>query len=71
MTAGSPAASAARAPRVSVVVPSYNNAPYIAETIHSILSQTFTDFELIVTDHGSTDGTWNACSSSDPTAGSD
>jgi glycosyltransferase involved in cell wall biosynthesis len=45
-------------PRVSVVVPSYNNALHIEATMHSILSQTYTDFELIVSDHSSTDGTW-------------
>ena len=44
-------------PRVSVVVPSYNNAPYLAETMESILAQTFDDFELVVADHSSTDGT--------------
>jgi glycosyltransferase involved in cell wall biosynthesis len=47
-----------RLPRVSVVVPTFNNALYIDSTIHSILSQTYTDFELIVSDHSSTDGTW-------------
>lgn len=45
-------------PRVSVVVPAFNNADFIAETLRSILSQTFEDFELIVSDHSSTDGTW-------------
>ncbi len=45
-------------PRVSVVVPSYNNARHIEAAIHSVLSQTYTDFELIVSDHSSTDGTW-------------
>lgn len=45
-------------PRVSVVVPTYNNALYIDATIHSVLSQTYVDFELIVSDHSSTDGTW-------------
>ncbi|KZF06166.1 MAG: glycosyltransferase family A protein [Rhodococcus sp. (in: high G+C Gram-positive bacteria)] len=44
-------------PRVSVVVPAYNNAEYIGETIESILDQTFTDFELIIADHSSTDET--------------
>ena len=44
-------------PRVSVVVPAYNNAEYLAETIDSILAQTFTDFELVIADHSSTDGT--------------
>lgn len=46
-------------PRVSVVVPSFNNARFIERTIESILAQTFTDFELIVSDHSSTDGTWD------------
>lgn len=44
-------------PRVSVVVPAYNNAEYIGETIESILGQTFTDFELIIADHSSSDDT--------------
>ena len=44
-------------PRVSVVVPAFNNERYIGETISSILEQTFTDFELIVADHSSTDNT--------------
>jgi glycosyltransferase involved in cell wall biosynthesis len=44
---------------VSIVVPAYNNAAYIEETIDSILAQTFTDFELLVADHSSTDGTWD------------
>lgn len=46
-------------PRVSVVVPSYNNAEFIEETIDSILAQSFGDFELIVADHTSTDETWS------------
>jgi len=45
-------------PRVSVVVPSYNNASFIEATIDSILGQTFEDFELVVADHSSSDGTW-------------
>lgn len=45
-------------PTVSVVVPSYNSAAFIAETMDSILAQTFTDFEVVVSDHSSTDGTW-------------
>jgi cellulose synthase/poly-beta-1,6-N-acetylglucosamine synthase-like glycosyltransferase len=47
-------------PRVSVVLPAWNNGPYIGDTVRSILGQTFTDFELVVADHGSTDGTWEA-----------
>ena len=45
-------------PRVSVVVPSYNNASFIEATMDSILAQTYEDFELVVADHSSSDGTW-------------
>jgi glycosyltransferase involved in cell wall biosynthesis len=48
----------AATPRVSVVVPSYQNESYIEETIRSILAQTYTDFEVVVADHGSSDRTW-------------
>ncbi|MCM3500745.1 glycosyltransferase family 2 protein [Microbacterium sp. P26] len=45
------------APLVSVVIPAYNNANTIAETMSSVLSQEGVDFELIVADHSSSDGT--------------
>jgi glycosyltransferase involved in cell wall biosynthesis len=44
-------------PRISVVMPVWNGEAYLREAIDSILSQTFTDFELIIVDDGSTDGT--------------
>ncbi|MGC0366959.1 glycosyltransferase involved in cell wall biosynthesis [Rhodococcus sp. 27YEA15] len=49
-------------PRVSIVVPAYNNADYIVETVDSILNQTFTDFEVIIADHSSTDDTMTVLS---------
>lgn len=45
-------------PKVSVVVPSYQQARYIERTVESVLQQDGVDFELVVADHSSTDGTW-------------
>ena len=44
-------------PAISVLMPAYNSANYIAQSISSILNQTFEDFELIITNDGSIDNT--------------
>lgn len=43
-------------PKVSVLVPAYRHERFVAEAIASIYSQTYTDFEVLVTDDGSADG---------------
>ena len=43
------------APKVSVIVPNYNHAPYLRQRLDSIINQTFRDFEVIVLDDASTD----------------
>ena len=44
-------------PRVSVIMTTYNGAVLLADTIEAILNQTYRDFEFIIVDDGSTDGT--------------
>jgi glycosyltransferase involved in cell wall biosynthesis len=44
------------APRVSVIMPVYNAERYVSDAVESILTQTFTDFEFLIVDDGSTDG---------------
>lgn len=49
------------APRVSVGIPVYNGASTITHVIESLLAQTFYDFELIISDNASNDGTSKIC----------
>lgn len=44
-------------PKVSVLIKAYNHAAYVAQTIRSVLDQSFQDFEIVATDDGSDDGT--------------
>lgn len=45
-------------PKISVLVPMYNRKHYIADCINSVFHQSFQDFELIIRDDGSTDGSF-------------
>ena len=44
-------------PTISVILPTYNREKLLAEAVSSVLQQTYTDYELIVVDDGSTDDT--------------
>lgn len=46
-------------PLVSVCIPVYNGEKYIAETIQSVLAQTYANIEIVVQDNASTDSTWS------------
>jgi glycosyltransferase involved in cell wall biosynthesis len=44
-------------PKISVIMPAYNHEKFVGEAIESVLKQSFTDFEFIIINDGSTDGT--------------
>lgn len=44
-------------PKVSICIPTFNRKGYLKETIESILAQTYKDYEIVIVDDGSTDGT--------------
>ncbi len=46
-------------PKLSIILPVYNGEKFVSNAINSIINQTFTDFELIIIDDGSKDGTYN------------
>jgi glycosyltransferase involved in cell wall biosynthesis len=46
--------------KVSIITPCYNRSRYVGKTIESVLSQSFTDWEYIIVDDGSTDNSWQA-----------
>jgi glycosyltransferase involved in cell wall biosynthesis len=50
-----------RKPRVSIGLPVYNGERFLRETLDSLLAQTYTDFELIISDNASTDRTEEIC----------
>ena len=45
------------APKISVLIPTYNYARFLPEAVESVLAQDFSDFELLIADDGSTDNT--------------
>jgi len=45
-------------PQISIITPCYNSSDFLEDTIKSVLSQTFTDWEWIITDDKSQDNSW-------------
>ncbi len=57
--------TAGHAPHVSVLMPAYNHERWVGEAVASVLAQTLTDFELLVVDDGSRDGTYDVLAAFD------
>lgn len=47
--------------RLSIIIPVYNNENYLRSALQSVLAQTYPDFEVLVVDDGSTDGSRAIC----------
>jgi hypothetical protein len=50
-------------PRVSIIIPSYNHERFVGRAVESVLTQTYQDFEIVITDDASTDGSVDILSS--------
>jgi len=61
VNAGPGGTAAPGRPRVSIGMPVYNDDRFLPEALDALLGQTFADFELIIADNGSTDGTGRIC----------
>ncbi len=57
----SPGAATASAPRVSICMPAYNYAPFVAQALRSACAQTYAPLDIVVCDNGSTDATGAIC----------
>ena len=55
-----PALTAGTGPRVTVVMPTFKQEPFVRRALESLLAQTLTDWELVIVDDGSPDGTGEA-----------
>ena len=53
-------------PRVSIVIPAHNAARFVGRAIESVREQTYSDWEIVVVDDGSRDGTWELLQASGP-----
>lgn len=49
--------------QISIIIPAYNTQAYLAQALDSVLAQSFTDFEVLVVDDASTDGTFRLAAS--------
>ena len=48
-------------PKLSIIMPIYNGAQYLENTVHSILISSYTNLELLLIDDGSTDASLSVC----------